>query len=86
MGKEKEKSSGSKSTKSSSSSSSSSNTVQLDTSRAIRHGRMTSAGHAVGVERIGCTAMTTGRMCATKACDPFMEGDATSSDLAAAGR
>ncbi len=59
---------------------------KLDVSAAIRHGRSLSAGTAVGVDRIGCLAISTGRMCETKACDPLLEGDATSSDMAAAGR
>ncbi len=59
---------------------------KLDVRAAMRHGKALGAGTAVGVDRIGCASMTTGRMCDGKACDPFMEGDATSSDMAAAGR
>ncbi len=59
---------------------------ELDFAAAIKHGHAASAGVAVGVDRLGCLALTTGRMCLTKSCDPLLEGDATSSDMAAAGR
>jgi hypothetical protein len=64
----------------------SSSGTELDFPAAIRHGHAASAGVAVGVDRLGCLALTTGRMCLTKSCDPLLEGDATSSDMAAAGR
>ena len=58
---------------------------QLDVRAAAAAGRAASAGAAVGVDRIGALRLTTGRMCLCRACDPLGEGDATSSDLAAAG-
>jgi hypothetical protein len=60
--------------------------VKLDVAAAIAYGRDNSAGKAVGADRLGCASMTTGRFCATQACDPLGEGDATSSDMTSAGR
>lgn len=58
----------------------------LDVRAAIAYGNAHSAGTAVGADRLGALHMTTGRFCATKAFDCLGEGDASSSDMAAAGR
>jgi elongation factor P--beta-lysine ligase len=68
------------------SSSSKGDAKALDFAAARAYGHASSAGVAVGVDRLGCLALTTGRMCLTKSCDPLLEGDATSSDMTAAGR
>ena len=59
---------------------------KLDVSAAAKHGKATSAGTAVGVDRLGCLSISTGRFTESAACDPLFEGTATSSDMAAVGR